>query len=135
MLTGINHLTLTVSDIDASLRFYQRLGFTAHVRWDSGAYLSVGDLWLCLSLGNPRPARDYTHIAFDTDADGFVALQQMAKQNNLVEWKSNRSEGQSLYVADPDGHQLEIHVGDLRSRLRSLKAQPYPGLVWLIYDN
>ncbi len=110
MLTGINHLTLTVSDIDASLHFYQRLGFIAHVRWDGGAYLSVGDLWLC---------------------DGFMALQQMVKQNNLVEWKTNRSEGQSLYVADPDGHQLEVHLGDLHSRLRSLKTQPYPGLVWL----
>jgi catechol 2,3-dioxygenase-like lactoylglutathione lyase family enzyme len=30
--------------------YHQLLGMTLHARWDSGAYLSCGDLWLCLSL-------------------------------------------------------------------------------------
>ena len=43
----------------------------------------------------------------------------------------NHSEGRSLYVLDPDGHKLEIHVGTLADRLESLKRKPYAGLVWL----
>ncbi|MGV6537684.1 VOC family protein, partial [Klebsiella pneumoniae] len=50
MLSGLNHLTLAVSQLAPSVAFYQQLlGMTLHARWDSGAYLSCGDLWLCLS--------------------------------------------------------------------------------------
>jgi len=45
--------------------------------------------------------------------------------------ETNKSEGQSLYILDTDGHKLEIHVGDLKSRLKSLKIRPYKNLVWL----
>ncbi|HEX5514181.1 MAG TPA: glutathione transferase, partial [Gammaproteobacteria bacterium] len=43
-------------------------------------------------------------------------------------WKDNKSEGDSLYFLDPDGHKLEIHVGDLESRLAALREKPYEGL-------
>lgn len=43
MLTGLNHITLAVSDIERSLAFYTEiLGFVGRVKWQSGAYLSVG---------------------------------------------------------------------------------------------
>ncbi|EWD36864.1 hypothetical protein P837_04915 [Klebsiella pneumoniae UCI 34] len=49
MLSGLNHLTLAVSQLAPSVAFYQQLlGMMLHARWDSGAYLSCGDLWLCL---------------------------------------------------------------------------------------
>ncbi len=44
MLKGLNHITLAVRDVDVSLAFYvDLLGFTGHVKWDRGAYLSVGN--------------------------------------------------------------------------------------------
>lgn len=50
MLTGLNHLTLAVSDVNRSFNFYNNLlGFVPHARWQTGAYLSLGELWLCLS--------------------------------------------------------------------------------------
>ncbi|QSX31805.1 fosfomycin resistance glutathione transferase [Shewanella cyperi] len=132
MLTGLNHLTLAVTELDTSLAFYvDLLGMQAQVRWDNGAYLSLGTLWLCLSCDAALPARDYSHIAFDIAEADFPGFAARLRSAGVREWKHNRSEGQSLYLQDPDGHQLEIHVGSLQSRLAVLKARPYPGLQWL----
>lgn len=50
MLTGMNHLTLAVTDLDRSLHFYRDiLKMTLHTRWKYGAYLTCGELWICLS--------------------------------------------------------------------------------------
>lgn len=50
MLTGLNHIILAVSDLTNSLNFYtETLGFTPKAKWDHGAYLALGDLWLCLN--------------------------------------------------------------------------------------
>ncbi|MCB1755882.1 MAG: fosfomycin resistance glutathione transferase [Gammaproteobacteria bacterium] len=132
MISGLNHLTIAVSDLDRSLHFYTEvLGFQGHVKWDNGAYLSLGSLWFCLSCDEPCPKRDYTHIAFDIDASGFDTFSRRLKDLGVREWKSNKSEGQSLYILDPDGHKLEIHVGSLESRLQSLASEPYKGMTWL----
>ncbi|WP_281546301.1 fosfomycin resistance glutathione transferase [Grimontia sp. SpTr1] len=132
MLKGLNHITLAVSDLERSLAFYlDVLGFQGHVRWDGGAYLSLSDLWLCLSVDEPCEKDDYSHIAFDIDDENFVAFAASARKKGVSEWKQNHSEGQSLYLLDPDGHKLEIHAGGLQSRLDSLKAKPYSGQTWL----
>ncbi|BEO42806.1 hypothetical protein SMQE13_21570 [Serratia marcescens] len=110
MLTGLNHLTLAVSDLDRSFDFYRHLlGFTPHARWRGGAYLSLGALWLCLSLDEARTpprARDYTHYAFSVAPEHIGRVSERLRQSGAEEWKSNRSEGESLYFLDPDGHQL-----------------------------
>nr|WP_087024831.1 VOC family protein [Thaumasiovibrio subtropicus] len=63
MITGLNHLTLAVSSLEASLDFYvDKLGLCLHATWDNGAYLSAGDLWFCLSVDAAKPARDYSRI-------------------------------------------------------------------------
>ena len=132
MILGLNHITIAVSDIDSSLHYYRDiLGFTAHVKWDNGAYLSVGEIWFCLSIDAPCPKSDYTHIAFDIAANEFESFAKRVISFGVEVWKENKSEGQSLYILDPDGHKLEIHSGSLQSRLASLKTEPYSGLVWL----
>lgn len=132
MLKGLNHITIAVSNLERSLQFYtQVLGMTGHVKWEQGAYLSAGDLWFCLALDDPKPSKDYTHIAFDIDKADFASMQQRLTTAKVKLWKQNTSEGESLYLLDPDGHKLEIHIGGLSSRLDSLKKQPYKGLVWL----
>lgn len=132
MLRGLNHITVAVNDLDRSLDFYVNLlGFVAHVRWDNGAYLSLGDVWFCLSVDVATPSQDYCHIALDVAEDNFNIVAQKLRAANVSEWKQNKSEGLSLYLLDPDGHKLEIHSGSLQSRLESLKLNPYSGLVWL----
>lgn len=132
MILGLNHITIAVRDLERSLKFYtETLGFAAHVKWDSGAYLSVGELWFCLSLDEPCPKPDYTHIAFNIESKDFEAFTGRVISSGVEIWKNNKSEGQSIYLLDPDGHKLEIHSGSLQSRLESLKTKPYNGLVWL----
>lgn len=132
MLEGLNHITLSVSDLDTSLTFYREvLGCKGHVKWQNGAYLSVGQLWLCLSQGMANPATDYSHIAFSVCKDNFDRLKRHLLKCGIQQWQVNSSEGDSIYLLDPDGHKLEVHVGSLASRLESLKTKPYKGLEWL----
>lgn len=132
MLTGLNHLTLAVRDIARSMDFYQQvLGFRLHASWDAGAYLSLGDLWLCLSLDSLRPegpAPDYTHYAFSIAQAELDGLRQSLRDHRVTEWRQNLSEGDSLYFLDPDGHKLEAHVGDLQTRLAQCRVKPYAGM-------
>ncbi|SNY42591.1 Glyoxalase/Bleomycin resistance protein/Dioxygenase superfamily protein [Arsukibacterium tuosuense] len=61
-MQGLNHITIAVSDIDCSLAFYNEiLGMKGHVRWNSGAYLSLGGVWFCLSRDDVSPGMDYSH--------------------------------------------------------------------------
>ncbi|ADZ91614.1 Glutathione transferase [Marinomonas mediterranea MMB-1] len=132
VVSGLNHITLSVSDLARSLTFYvDLLGMKGHVKWDKGAYLSCGDLWLCLYCDDVSPAGDYTHIAFNVQEADFTTCRDKLRQAGVTEWKVNSSEGDSVYFLDPDGHKLEIHSGNLMSRLESLKEAPYSGLVWL----
>lgn len=133
MLRGLNHITIAVKDIEWSLKFYtDLLGMKAHVRWDNGAYLSLGDVWFCLSCDDEvHPSQDYSHIAFDISEEDFDVVAESLREAGVVEWKQNRSEGLSMYFFDPDGHKLEIHSGSLQSRLESMTSKPYRGLVWL----
>ena len=127
MLTGLNHITLAVNDLDVSLDFYTTIGFKLRARWVKGAYLEVGDTWVCLALDPPvTPRGDDTHLAFSTTPAGMKQLGEVIPAESR--WRHNRSEGASLYFTDPDGHKLEAHIGDLGSRLASLAEAPYEGL-------
>ncbi|MCA1179396.1 MULTISPECIES: fosfomycin resistance glutathione transferase [unclassified Pantoea] len=126
MLTGLNHITLAVSNVSESFTFYvETLGFTPRAQWKNGAYLSIGELWLCLSLDAVSIGKDYTHYAFSIEDEVFEAFAERLKASGVKEWKVNKSEGKSLYFLDPDGHKLELHVGSLESRLKACRAQPY----------
>jgi catechol 2,3-dioxygenase-like lactoylglutathione lyase family enzyme len=132
VLRGLNHITIAVSDLDRSLTFYTEIaGMHAHVRWDNGAYLSLGGVWFCLSSDKVLPSQDYSHIALDISENDFAPFSAKLRNAGVKEWKANSSEGQSVYFLDPDGNKLEAHSGNLQTRLNSLKDKPYSGLVWL----
>jgi catechol 2,3-dioxygenase-like lactoylglutathione lyase family enzyme len=132
LLTGLNHLTLGVADLERSFAFYKDLlGFKPAALWNMGAYLSLGGLWLCLSLDDKRAngaEPDYTHYAFDIAQGDFAAFRARLLEAGVTEWRQNRSEGDSFYFLDPDGHQLEAHVGSLASRLAECRSAPYAGM-------
>ena len=122
-ITAINHLTLAVSDIEQSCHFYcDLLGATLRAEWPRGAYLDLGGHWLALELAeHVTPRSDDSHIAFSvSDFDAFVEH----LRPHVAEWKVNTSEGASFYFLDPDCHKLELHSGDLETRLAHYRADP-----------
>lgn len=121
MISEINHLTLAVSDIDRSFSFYHNiLGFKPLCRWHAGAYFMVGELWLCLSLDQDTLTNkhsDYTHYAFSIKQEDYQYWYERLNKAGCILFKENNSEGDSLYFLDPDGHKLELHIGNWQSRL------------------
>jgi catechol 2,3-dioxygenase-like lactoylglutathione lyase family enzyme len=134
MITGVNHITLSVHNLKESVEFYQEvLGFKLAAIWDRGAYLLAGDLWLCLTLDTrtrTEALREYTHIALNTKPSDFESLCQQIINSGTVIWKENLSEGDSLYFLDPNGHKLEIHCNTLQDRLEACKKNPYSGMIF-----
>lgn len=126
-VSGLNHLTLAVTDLERSVGFYRDLlGCDLRAIWDGGAYLEAGPLWLCLSVDSEAGASercDYTHYAFSVDASEFDQLAAHIRSRAKL-WKVDASEGASLYFLDPDGHRLELHVGTLASRLEHYRSEP-----------
>jgi catechol 2,3-dioxygenase-like lactoylglutathione lyase family enzyme len=137
VLKGLNHITLSVSDLSTSVAYYtELLGFSLRARWNRGAYLAQGDVWLCLSQDEhvrKGPLAEYTHFALTVDARDLAGFSRKAAEGAHPTWKENRSEGGSIYLLDPDGHKLEVHAGSLESRLATLRLEPYDDLV--LYDE
>lgn len=137
MITGLNHLTVSTCNLNKSFEFYQNvLGCKPLAKWKQGAYLLAGDLWLCLSLDSDKSARqvntEYTHYAFSVSPEQFEYYRNNVQQLNLQLWKKNTSEGDSLYILDPDNHKLELHVGNWQTRLAEVKNKPYEEMI--IYE-
>src|SRR5207249_751684 len=129
VLTGINHMTLAVKDLARSIEFYRSaLDLRLAARWNTGAYLTAGELWIFLSLDDQKadgPGLDYTHCAFSISQSSFIPFVERLRRQGIKEWKDNKSEGDSIYFLDPDGHKLEAHVGSLATRLAQCRIRPY----------
>jgi catechol 2,3-dioxygenase-like lactoylglutathione lyase family enzyme len=128
MINGINHITLAVKDVELSFNFYTKiLGLKPIAKWNKGAYLTSENNWIVLNHDPSvkqayRP--DYSHIAFTCNNSDFKDLRIRILEYGCVEWSENKSEGDSFYFRDPDGHKLEIHVGNLGSRLQEMRKNP-----------
>ena len=129
MIKGINHITLAVKDVEKSFEFYKNiLGLKPIVKWEKGAYLSASETWLALIQDSKLleiKRHDCSHIAFSCTSSDYQVLKSQLINYGCVEWSKNESEGDSFYFLDPDEHKLEIHVGNLQSRLNEMKRNPW----------
>jgi len=129
MIKGLNHITFAVKDLENSFVFYKEiLGFNPISKWKNGAYFTAGDTWIALNYDQnvtDSIRNDYSHVAFTCRREEFQTLKSRLLNYGSSEWSKNESEGESFYFTDPDGHQLEIHVGDLDSRLKEMHHNPW----------
>jgi catechol 2,3-dioxygenase-like lactoylglutathione lyase family enzyme len=95
MITGLNHLTLAVSDLDRSVVFYSELlGFAIRMRAPSSAYLEAGNLWLALvvdSAARRGPLPEYSHAAFSIPAAELPLLAQKLTRAGVARWRESEA--------------------------------------------
>ena len=129
MINGINHITISVKSLNESFQFYSNiLGFKPLMKTSKIAYFLAGDLWFCLDEDphtRLEPLKEYTHVAFTVSIGHLNALRKHLEASHVEIWKKNNSEGESIYFLDPNGHKLEVHVGDWKSRLESIRRDPW----------
>ena len=137
-ILGLNHITLAVTDIEKSFSFYRDLlGLKPLVKWDDGAYFLIGadGFWFCLNVDEQRqPNACYTHYAFTVAEKDFKQIEKKLREAGVSCFKENKSPGASFYFLDPDGHKLEIHVGQVQDRLEVKKIDPasWKNVEWFV---
>lgn len=134
MISGINHVNLSVTHMDRSFNFYTEiLGFKPLCKSEGSAYLLAGEmgdprqLWVSLDLDRLKkriPSPCNTHLAFSVSVSDFDKIAKKIIESGAILFKENTSPGQSLYFLDPDEHKLEIHVGTLQERLLLKRKDP-----------
>lgn len=136
MITGVNHLTLAVRNIEESFTFYRDiLGCTPIQKNPISAYLLAGEMWMALTLdahARRESLPEYTHIAFTVAPADFDALKARLIQEGVQEWQTNQTEGESYYFVDPNGHKLEIHASDLATRIATAKQTWRDAVHWYV---
>lgn len=114
-VTGIQHLNLTVSNVERSRRFYRDvLGFDEAFAKNDTVWLEAGGDLLGLSEGTP-PVDPPNHWGFRVDSPEEVdawAKRLVEHEVAIAKGPYERSDGRSVYFRDPDDYVLEIFYVD-----------------------
>ena len=125
-VTGVGHVVLKVTDLGRALVFYRDvLGLKEVARGDFGdgtmVFLSTGRNHHDVALvevgdGARRPeAADVGlyHVALRIghDLNDLRAAKTHLEENGIaIQWIADHRVSQSIYIADPDGNNIELYV-------------------------
>ena len=119
-LQHIDHVALTVSDIERSREWYRGvLGLERRFEAEWGevpTMMCAGDTCVAMfpaATGDPKRTPGYDtiamrHFAFRVDAANFTAAQAEFRERGIPFEFSDHGIAQSVYIGDPDGHRIEI---------------------------
>jgi catechol 2,3-dioxygenase-like lactoylglutathione lyase family enzyme len=122
---GLDHVAIAVSDVERSRRFYEQvLGLERIAKqWDvpivmaaegSGIALFPKELHPSSTPDDVEPpAIRILHIAFRLDRAGFDTARETLAENGVDSRFSDHGISHSIYLNDPDGHQIELTTYEL----------------------
>lgn len=115
----LEHVNLTVSDLDRSLAFYRDLlGF--RVRWEGrtsedkpAAHVGSDSFYLALFEGDGGPVvMDYGRVGFNhfgVVVDDLEAVRgRLAELGAKIHFEPEYEPGRRFYFCDPDGYEVEL---------------------------
>jgi catechol 2,3-dioxygenase-like lactoylglutathione lyase family enzyme len=101
-LIGMNHVALSVGDVDEALRWYSRFfDFELRGREGTMAFIDLGDQFIALSDGRTQPPDDARHFGLVVDGKEEV---RAALQAAGVEV----SRGRRVDFRDPWGNHIQV---------------------------
>jgi len=134
MINGINHITISVKNINSAFDFYKDiLKLKPIMKSNRIAYFCAGEMWIALNQDEKySPSENYAHIAFNIPEENYNQFAKMIKENHISEWQKNTSEGDSLYILDDSGNRLEIHFSSLAQRIAHGKKHYGEDVQWFL---
>jgi catechol 2,3-dioxygenase-like lactoylglutathione lyase family enzyme len=133
MVSGINHLTWNVSDVEETFNFYvDVLGFAPVMKCEGSAYFLTGQTWIAVVRGEKRADDRYDHIAFQIDPADYALMVSRLTALGVRQWKQNESEGDSFYFLDPSDNKFELHYSDIEARISHGKAHWGQDVQWYL---
>lgn len=116
----LEHVNLTVSDLDRSIAFYSDL-LDLHVRWKGpidgerlGAHVGDDSCYLALFQATAPGAVEHDYLKLGVNHFGFVvddldaARERIARLGATIHLEGDYEPGRRIYVMDPDGHEVEL---------------------------
>jgi len=119
-LERLDHVALTVSDVDSSVEWYRDVLGLEHVHeeeWGRNpAFLTTGSTGLALfpAQGSDPPPKGHPdglamwHVAFRADRGNFDGARRELESRDIRYSFSDHGLAHSIYFHDPDGHLVEI---------------------------
>ncbi|HJT82660.1 MAG TPA: VOC family protein [Chthoniobacterales bacterium] len=119
-LQAIDHVALSVRDVDASAKWYSDvLGFERQHDdvWEGyPVFVGKNDAAIALfpirykkeSESTSRPPIRILHFAFRASRSEFLSAQKELKERGIEFEFQDHKISHSIYFSDPDGHELEI---------------------------
>jgi len=114
IIETIDHISLSVSDIEKSIEFYrENFGFdlTEHASGSPEAFLQVADIKLRLFREESgKVAKTGGYVAFYVDEEDFEdAIDEIEDSElEIISGPENIRNGKKVVISDPDGNKIAL---------------------------